>query len=286
MKIEEQVQILEDICPAFTHHVSKRKIRHSFFKSIKTEIQAYLLGFFIADGSIDQKRKTFRVQLNENDSEIIELYKEYISKDARIFKVSGHCVTGRNGETYQQKGFIGIDITSSELTESLVNLGYGYRKTYSQMNLPQLNDELMIHLIRGYFDGDGSITSWYVPADKIRKERIRSIFMIDCKNNVLLLDIQKFLSKFDISTNITFLNRDQMYRISTGSRKELEKLYNLLYKNANFFLKRKYNKFNHYVNTEVTQLIAEYRNAQKVSVNESNNPSKSVEHPIQDENVR
>ncbi len=44
-------------------------------------------------------------------------------------------------------------------------------------------------------------------------------------------------------------------------------------------IKRKYDKFNHFVNTEITQLIAEYRNAQKVSVSDSNNPSKSVEHP-------
>lgn len=36
-------------------------------------------------------------------------------------------------------------------------------------------------------------------------------------------------------------------------------------------------KFNHYVNTEVSQLIAEHRNAQEVNVNESNNPPKSAE---------
>ena len=78
-----------------------------------------------------------------------------------------------------------------------------------------------------------------------------------------------------------------MYRISTSSRKNLEKIFNLLYRDANFYLKRKFNKFNHYVNTEVTQLITEYRNAQEVNVNESNNPPKSSEHPeIQDENVR
>ena len=66
----------------------------------------------------------------------------------------------------------------------------------------------------------------------------------------------------------------------------LIKLYHLLYDNSYFYLSRKYNKFNHYVNTEVTQLIAEHRNAQKASVNESNNPSKSAEHPTnEDENV-
>ena len=40
---------------------------------------------------------------------------------------------------------------------------------------------------------------------------------------------------------------------------------------------RKFNKFNRYVNTEVTQLIAEHRNAQEVNVNESNNLPTSAE---------
>lgn len=69
-----------------------------------------------------------------------------------------------------------------------------------------------------------------------------------------------------------------MYRISTASRLELQKIYNLLYKDSYFYLSRKFNKFNHYVNTEVTQLITEYRNAQEMSAKESNNSPKSVEH--------
>lgn len=42
---------------------------------------------------------------------------------------------------------------------------------------------------------------------------------------------------------------------------QLPKLFEYLYKDANFFLSRKFSKFDHYVNTEVTQLIAEHRNA-------------------------
>lgn len=287
MKIEEQVQILEGICPAFKNHISKRNVRHDFFKDIKTEIQAYLLGFFIADGSVDEKRKTFRVQLNEDDKEIIDLYQTYISPNARVFKQKGHRVIGRQGQSYLQRNFIGIDITSSNLVTSLVENGFGYRKTYKDLHLPELSDTLIIHLLRGYFDGDGCLSTSYVPQKGTRKARVRSNFTIDCKSGSFLLEIQKFLAKYNIEAFVRFLNRDQMYRICTGSKKEIEKIFNLLYKNANFYLKRKYNKFNHYVNTEVTELITEYRNAQKVSANESNNPSKSVEHPTTEgENVR
>lgn len=52
------------------------------------------------------------------------------------------------------------------------------------------------------------------------------------------------------------------------------------------YLSRKFNKFNHYVNTEVTQLITEHRNAQEVNVNESNNLPMSAGLLIKDENVR
>lgn len=287
MKIQEQIQILEDICPASKHHTSTRMIRHSFFKDIQTEIQAYLLGFFIADGNIEPRRKCFRVQLNEGDNEIIDLYKQYIGPDSRVFRQKGHVIQGRNGQIYQQRDFIGIDIVSSELTDSLIELGYNYRKTYDILHLPKLSEDLLIHVIRGYFDGDGSITTWYVSANNGRKERVRSSFMIDCKSAEILTEIQRLFAKNGINTQVIYLNRDQMYRICTGSREEIKKIYNLLYKDANFFLQRKYNKFDHYVNTEVTQLITEYRNAQKVSVNESNNPSKSAEHPTsEDENVR
>jgi len=56
-------------------------------------------------------------------------------------------------------------------------------------------------------------------------------------------------------------------------------MYYLFYKDSYFYLNRKYNKFNHYVNTEETQLIAELRNAQKLNVSNSDNTSTSAEHP-------
>ena len=52
-----------------------------------------------------------------------------------------------------------------------------------------------------------------------------------------------------------------MFRIKTSSKKEVTSIFHLLYDDSNFYLSRKFNKFNHYVNTEVTQLIAEHCNA-------------------------
>ena len=111
----EQIKLIEDIYPLEINHIAKREVRHSFFSEIKTELQAYLLGFFAADGSINEKRKTFRIHLQRKDSEIVDMFKNYISPNAYTFNVDEHIVTGRNGIKVHAHESYGVDITSSRL---------------------------------------------------------------------------------------------------------------------------------------------------------------------------
>ena len=285
MNKEEQLQFIKDNYPAYTNHVSKRRIRHDFFKNISIELQAYLLGFYASDGSADEKRKTMRVCLQQDDSEIVYLFKDTISSDARIYSIPPKEYTGRGGVKIQGHGAFGVDITSSVLVQDLVDLGFGYDKSHGELHLPNIDNKLLRHFIRGYFDGDGCITGG-IAREKGKKDRFRKYFQIDAKYSLILLEIQKFFSIYDIKVNINYIKRDDMYRLVTSSKKEVEKIFHLLYDNSYFYLGRKFNKFSHYVNTEDLQLIAEACNAQEVNVNESNNPPKSSEHLKTDENVR
>lgn len=88
----------------------------------------------------------------------------------------------------------------------------------------------------------------------------------------------KVFNIHNIKINMNYLKRDNMYRVKTTSKKEIEKLFHFLYDDSYFYLSRKFKKFDYYVNTEVSQLIADHRNAQEVNVNESNNSPKSAEH--------
>ena len=285
MSKNEQIKFIEDNYPLTTNHISNRRIRHDIFSKIETELQAYLLGFYAADGNINEKRKTFRIHLQKQDSELVYLYKDIISPDARTFTVEEHKTTGRNGKEITAHESFGVDITSAKLCTDLVNLGIGYNKSYKDLHIPEMSKDLIRHFIRGYFDGDGCIIVW-LAKEKGKSDRVRGKFDICAKFASILNEFIKFFATHDIKLNLNYLKRDDMYRISTSSKKELEKIYNILYKNSNFYLSRKFNKFDHYVNTEVTQLIAEYRNAQEVNDNESNNPPKSAEHSIlQNENV-
>ena len=277
MNKKEQIKFIEDNYPLTTNHISNRRIRHDIFSKIETELQAYLLGFYAADGNINEKRKTFRIHLQKQDSELVYLYKDIISPDARTFTVEEHKTTGRNGQEVNAHESFGVDITSAKLCTDLVNLGIGYNKSYSDLHIPEMPESLIRHFIRGYFDGDGCITIW-LSKEKGKSDRVRGKFDICAKSASILNEFIKFFATHDIKINLNYLKRDDMYRITTSSKKELEKIYNMLYKDSNFYLSRKFNKFDHYVNTQVTQLIAEYRNAQEVNVNESNNPPKSAEH--------
>ena len=91
--------------------------------------------------------------------------------------------------------------------------------------------------------------------------RTSRAFNIDSKTKSILEDIQLYLESNNIHVNINYISRDDMYRLVTCSELEVKKLFNLLYQDSNFYLKRKFNKFNYYVNTEVSQIIADHRNA-------------------------
>lgn len=261
MTKQEQIKFIEDNYPEYTNHFSKRAIRHDFFSEIKTELQAYLLGFYAADGSINEKRKTLRIHLCAIDSDIVNMYKEYISKEARTFILQEHIATGRNGMKIQAHKSYGIDITSSRLCESLVNLGFGYNKTYMEHSFPKMEPSLLRHFIRGYFDGDGSITGSYHKAQENRRERMTMNFTIDFKKAQLALEFQKEFAKKDIKSSVIYLKRDDMYRLTTASISNIKNLFHFLYDDCNFYGNRKYKKFSYYVNTEVSQLIADHRNA-------------------------
>lgn len=281
MNINEQLEYINEHFPFESSVNSKKRIRQTIFSSIDTEFQAYLLGLYASDGSIDEKRKTFRMHLQKRDSYIINLIKEIVGPDSRTFELKNKtCFNKRNGKAYNVQDTFGIDINSTKICNDLVNLGIGYRKTYKELHIPKIKQDLVRHFIRGYFDGDGTITGSYVKPDfKWKKhENFRTTASICSKTKTMLVEIQDVLMKNGIKGTIAISRRDEMFILSIPKMK-LPKLFDFLYKDSNFYFTRKYDKFYHYVNTEVSQLIAEYRNAQKVNDSNSNNPSKSTERP-------
>lgn len=265
METNKQIEILNNICPLkIGYRNSKREIRINFFTNIQTEIQAYLLGFYVADGNLNLKRNTIRVKINEKDKEIIDLYQKFISPEARIRKNESFTMIGTTNKLITVNPTYQIDIANKKISEDLNLLGYGERKTYKELSIPYLNNELTWHFIRGYFDGDGCIIcSVRKPNKKNREKNFRISLKVQwtAKTKQLLSEIQKFLFGQNINSTIYYINKKDVYTLSICSKDSINKFFEKLYLHSNFYLKRKFSKFNYYVNTEVTQLIAEHCNA-------------------------
>ena len=246
------------------------KFNHNYFKTIDTEEKAYILGFLYADGYNSDKQVV--ISQLEQDVDILEKINKALDADNQIKRK----LQSTNNKTVCQLCYSSIDMCTD-----LTNLGCFRNKSLACTFPTFLDKSLVRHFIRGYFDGDGCFT-WHASAPNLnnreRNWRIKMAWQIDSKTQTLLTEFQKWFETQGVTLNINYIKRDNMYRLCTTSKKTFNKIYDLIFKKAQYSLSRKINKINHYVNTEVTQLIAEYRNAQEVNVNESNNPPKSPEH--------
>lgn len=237
----------------------------------------------MSDGSVNTDNQ-IKLHINEKDKELFE-YLKVISPNAGVYTMKGYESKAKvRGRAVKNKGSIALFLNSKTMCEDLAKYGIVQNKTYKQLSLPKISDELIRHFIRGYFDGDGCFTTCLRkpnPKHRMVNYGIRASFNICGKLDNIFVEMQKWFADKGIKTGIFYEKRDDMYRIHTQARQNLINLFHLLYDDSSCYLKRKFDKFNHYANTEVTQLITEHRNAQEVNVKESNNPPTSAE-PLTD----
>lgn len=101
----------------------------------------------------------------------------------------------------------------------------------------------MYYFLRGYFDGDGTVSlSVAIRQDKTKELVVNRSFSIISKNPDILYEIQDFLKKSDIKSSIRGDGK-RNYVISSHALLDIQKLYYFLYENSNYFFKRKQEKF-------------------------------------------
>lgn len=227
----------------------RKYFNESFFESIDSEIKAYLLGFVFADGCVINRMRggilgnEYGLQLNvaEKDKNIIYLFQQYIYPYSNINITSSSIIRNK----YIRKPQYRIAFYSKTLFNDLNNLGCEKRKTYKENNIPNIPNNLIIHFIRGYFDGDGSVslsTHRTCHKNKIYEYPYLNVAIVS-KTITILNDIQNFLLYNDIKSSITYSNSKKYYEFRIHANESKLKLFELMYKDASFFFKRKYDIF-------------------------------------------
>jgi hypothetical protein len=197
----------------------KYNLNEHFFDKLN-EKSAYWLGFLYADGYVRMKDgKSGELKLKLKDTDV-----GHISKLLNDLECNNPIKCGVD----KKSKFCSVTIYSNLIVNRLFDLGCVNNKT-QKIRLPKLDEVLMPHFIRGYFDGDGSIS-------KV-KNRPNSFVVSICSNNDFNDDI------------ISFLGFGKSYKYENYSIIKINKIMdiinfkNYIYTNAVTLLERKLIKF-------------------------------------------
>lgn len=209
------------------------------FSKIETEEQAYLLGFIAADGYIrhSDPYRILCLAVAEQDLDILEKTRNYISPRHKLrYQEGRRSAVFPRGGVYDTSPQYHLDIGSKKLVHQLEKLGLHQNKSLTLVFPDYLESRLVRHWIRGYFDGDGSITKG------------RQVV-------TTLVGTENVISSIQGEFSIIYRNRCNYFKRGnifylTYSGGTAEEFLNWIYAGSTFHLDRKYNKAKPFLKAE------------------------------------
>ncbi|MDO8610079.1 MAG: LAGLIDADG family homing endonuclease [bacterium] len=214
-----------------------------FFRKINTEEKAYFLGFLYADGCVTNNG--LNLLIHPNDIEILEKFKKSIKFTGNIeFRTEKRKNNGKYKNLIEKTAKIRIH--SKEIIKDLVKLGCFQRKTF-KLKFPtpqQVPHKFIVHFIRGFFDGDGSVYERKYTRKDGKKRGFAQITstlnMIKNIKNILVKEFNIKRHSLNIKPHPT---SNRIFILMIASFPGMKIFRNILYKDASIYLKRKKNKF-------------------------------------------
>lgn len=198
-----------------------------FFNIIDTEEKAYWLGFLYADGYVYSNiGYAVEVTLKQEDKDHVRKFKDAVGYSGELEK---KCIE------LNQKHFPAIRLTlcSKKMVQDLIQQGCFQNKSL-ELTFPvvqQVPDHLIHHFMRGYFDGDGSITTSRQGKDL----RFQILGTYD-----FLTGYEKMLN---VSPKEPASTKSKAFVVQHSGNRQVKKIYEYLYKDATVYLERKRNVF-------------------------------------------
>jgi DNA invertase Pin-like site-specific DNA recombinase len=194
-------------------------INESYFDLIDTADKAYFLGFLYADGTNSSTRNCARLQLADYDISVLEKFNACLGSNRPLYF--------RKSKKENESDMYVLSINNKRISQQLYKLGVVDRKTLILEFPKWLDKTLYNHFIRGYFDGDGSMShNFQIAGTESFLQTLQEILMKECILN---------------KTKLTRVKN--IYVMSYGGRQQLIRIKNYLYQNATIYLERKKVKF-------------------------------------------
>lgn len=209
---------------------TKYSCNHRAFSDNPDADKCYWAGFLLADGCIYEPKPKGSLQLvvglDTNDKPHLEKLKSFLKSDYPIFDQ----VVRRE---YKQSN---LRIVSNKICSDLEFYGLKSRKTLNH-SIPDLDQENFRHFVRGYFDGDGCLS---------RSKRGQWFFQFAGSKDfleVVKTYLKKQVPELGNASVRQHTRNCEMYSWIVGGNKQVQAVMSFLYKNADYYLERKYNLF-------------------------------------------
>lgn len=198
----------------------------NYFSVIDTKEKAYILGYTLADGYINNSSLEYGCALK--DKEILD----FISKEIGS-KVYTDSYLNKKTRRFPRAR---ISIGNKKIVEDINKLC----NSKEDKTFPRIKKDLQKYMLLGFFDGDGSLTFGY------RKDRNRLWQKVSFTGSYkLLFAIQKLLERNEITSSLYKKANENCYVLEMSSKKSVLKILKAMYgKEDLIVLKRKYNKYN------------------------------------------
>lgn len=206
-------------------------VNHTYFDNVDNEEKAYWLGFIYADGYIRERKSgsSLEIKLSVKDINHLELFRKNLDSN-HLIKESFSKVKYKGGVSVSRMCHLAI--YSLQIVESIKTKGVHSRKTFT-IGKPNINENLIPHFIRGYFDGDGS-------------------FSFNSKNYSFKTQIVSASDEFkqfiidELNKNGIKINLYSKIKLQIQNKMDILKFYDYIYKNAKTYLNRKKEKYDEF----------------------------------------
>lgn len=200
----------------------------TFFDQINTSEKAYILGWIVSDGYVNNYKLSFCVK----DLEILKKIKKAMNSE---HKISNSVVYDKRTKKHYQR--YSLQIGSKKIVASLNKLGVYQNKSFT-VDLPNVPEKFKRDLIRGIFDGDG-----YIGIKKCKKgHSLRFSLTVTDK---IYVKLNIIFNKLGIApkkpTLVAEKNNNKIVKILIYKEEDLRKFFKYIYGNGNALkLERKY----------------------------------------------
>lgn len=196
----------------------KYTLDQNYFEKINSKEKAYFFGFMFSDGNVHREGNECSIT-QKKDKYILEKFQSLLKTDRPLFYI-------------KKKEAFRLCFTSRKMKEDLIKLGCMPKKTFKVEFPTWLRENLKVHFIRGFMDGDGCIDIRSNSNSNCNKLRVR----IGGRENFLkyILNLSK------ITGHISKREDQSIYYLKFHCSFAVSFL-KWIYKDATIFLERKRN---------------------------------------------